>query len=143
MVIMTQENKEFLLKDLCTWLPYGVIGKYSWKRREPYNRELTGNLYDELKSSWNSTGDSEFFPYLRSMSSMSKEELKNLCDAKEITSNSICYHAGGTMVDYLLVSYSFCSEIIDWLNAHYFDYRGLIPKGLAIEVTEDNNPYKE
>ena len=30
----------------------------------------------------------------------------------------------------------------DWLNAHYFDYRGLITKGLAIEVTEENNPYK-
>ena len=34
-------------------------------------------------------------------------------------------------------------EIYDWLNAHHFDYRGLIEKGLAIEVTEENNPYKE
>jgi len=32
---------------------------------------------------------------------------------------------------------------IDWLNAHHFDYRGLIEKGLAIAVTEENNPYKE
>ena len=31
---------------------------------------------------------------------------------------------------------------IDWLNAHYFDYRGLIEKGLAIS-TEEFNPYKE
>jgi hypothetical protein len=30
----------------------------------------------------------------------------------------------------------------DYLNAHHLDYRGLIPKGLAIEVTESNNPYK-
>lgn len=30
----------------------------------------------------------------------------------------------------------------DWLNAHHFDYRGLIEKDLAIEVTEENNPYK-
>lgn len=35
------------------------------------------------------------------------------------------------------------AEAIDWLNAHHFDYRGLIEKGLAIEVTEKNNPYKE
>ena len=28
-------------------------------------------------------------------------------------------------------------EHIDWLNTHHFDYRGLIDKGLAIEVTED------
>ena len=32
---------------------------------------------------------------------------------------------------------------VDWLNAHHFDYRGLIPMGLAIEVIEENNPYKE
>ena len=31
----------------------------------------------------------------------------------------------------------------DWLNAHHFDYRGLIEKGLAIEVEENNNPYKD
>lgn len=32
---------------------------------------------------------------------------------------------------------------IDWLNKNMFDYRGLIPKGLAIAVTKDNNPYKK
>ena len=26
---------------------------------------------------------------------------------------------------------------IDWLNAHHFDYRGLIEKGLALEAPED------
>ena len=31
----------------------------------------------------------------------------------------------------------------DWLNKNMFDYRGLIEKGLAIEVTEENNPYKD
>jgi hypothetical protein len=28
-------------------------------------------------------------------------------------------------------------ELVDWLNAHYFDYRGLIKKGLALEAPED------
>ena len=29
-------------------------------------------------------------------------------------------------------------ESIDWLNAHHFDYRGLIEKGLAIDATDKN-----
>jgi hypothetical protein len=27
-------------------------------------------------------------------------------------------------------------KYIDWLNEHYFDYRGLIERGLAIEAPE-------
>jgi hypothetical protein len=27
-------------------------------------------------------------------------------------------------------------ETFDWLNAHHFDYRGLIEKGLALEAPE-------
>lgn len=26
---------------------------------------------------------------------------------------------------------------IDWLNAHHFDYRGLIEKGLSLEMPKD------
>ena len=29
------------------------------------------------------------------------------------------------------------TETDDWLNAHHFDYRGLIEKGLALEAPED------
>ena len=28
-------------------------------------------------------------------------------------------------------------KAFDWLNAHYFDYRGLIEKGLALEAPKD------
>jgi hypothetical protein len=27
------------------------------------------------------------------------------------------------------------AKFIDWLNAHHFDYNGLIPMGLAIDAT--------
>ena len=109
-------------------MPYGVIGLYSWKKRDTRNKELTGNVFDELTSSWNSTEDSEFLPYLRPMSSMTEEERKE--------HNSHRLSKWSTYSEY-------CANVIDWLNAHHFDYRGLIEKGLAIAITEDNNPYKE
>jgi hypothetical protein len=28
-------------------------------------------------------------------------------------------------------------KLIDWLNVHHFDYRGLIPMGLALEAPKD------
>ena len=118
-----------MIRDLCARLPYGVIGLYSWKNREPYNRELTDCLFDELKSSWNSTEDSEFLPYLRPMSSMNSEEEQEY---------SFLLNDCGWGVSENLISYC-----IDWLNAHHFDYRGLIPKGLALEAPEGMYNNKE
>ena len=76
---------------------------------------------------------SEVKPYLRPLSSMTPEE------------RDIFRSLGGVM------SYSpqhdtwalcaFSPEAYDYLNANYFDYRGLIPRNLAIEVTQENNPY--
>ena len=33
-------------------------------------------------------------------------------------------------------------EALDYFNSIHADYRGMIEKGLAIEVTDENNPYK-
>jgi hypothetical protein len=141
---MTQE-KQLLLQDLCGRLPYGVIGLYSWKNREPYNRELTGCLFDELKSSWDSTEDSQFLPYLRPMSSMTEEEkkeLKFMCDIgpETLTDSSWINGEFGLSVVYKNKA-SFCVDVIDWLNKKMFDFRGLIPNGLA-NSTEEFNTYK-
>ena len=125
---MTRE-KQILLQDLSGRLPYGVIGLYSWKNREPHNRELTGSLFDELKSSWDSTEDSQFLPYLRLMSSMTEEEKEQWL----WLTNDSWWGMTERMV----------KECIDFLNKNMFDYRGLIEKGLAIAVTEDDNPYKD
>ena len=42
----------------------------------------------------------------------------------------------------ILYTVEYPEEYIDWLNKHHFDYRNLIGKGLAIAVTEENNPYR-
>ena len=70
----------------------------------------------------------EFKMYLRPMSSMTEEEEKEYEEWHEELEE-------GRIKDWKY------GEYIDWLNAHHFDYRGLIEKGLAIEVTEENNPY--
>lgn len=57
-------------------------------------------------------------PYLRPMSSMTEEEYDELCE---------------------LANSKFIgdSKEIDWLNKKMFDYRGLIPMGLALEAPEE------
>ena len=112
---MTQEDKDLLLKDLCTRLPYGVLVLNK-------DGDVESFTWQELKE----FGDGYIpKPYLRPMSSMTEEEKGE-------------YQA---FFNYDGVEYP--EEYIDWLNAHHFDYRGLIEKGLAIAVTEKNNPYKE
>ena len=34
------------------------------------------------------------------------------------------------------------SKILEFCCSHHLDYQGLIEKGLAVEVTPDNNPYE-
>jgi hypothetical protein len=47
------------------------------------------------------------------------------------------------MKEYECVGDSMMGDVIDYLNEKMFDWRGLIPKDLAIEVTEENNPYNK
>lgn len=137
---MNQEDKKLLLADLTARLPYGVKVQYN---NEIYNIDYISVLYEEVKLDIpdNYTiGISEVKLYLRSMSSMTEEEkveYYNTMD-KETQRNypNSCDFSES-------VYYSNTIKTFDWLNAHHFDYRGLISKGLAIEVTEKNNPYKE
>ena len=80
------------------------------------------------------------------MSSMTEEEKREL-SAKynwSIMGNdiSIRYHSEGYWDDDTECPTNEYLQLFDWLNAHHFDYRGLIEKGLAIMVDENNNPYK-
>lgn len=140
---MTQEEKDLLLKDLSARLPYGVYAETINELGETHINKICTENINLVSSRW----FKECKPYLRPMTSMTEEEkkeLKKLFDAEEVTSDSICFFEGGTLEEYVSqVGYSFCAELIDWLNERHFDYRGLIEKGLAIAITEENNPYKE
>lgn len=112
-------DKELVLADLSSRLPYGVIV-------EEYGGPvvLTGGLYDIISRQ---SEDRMYKPYLRPMSSMTEEEVDEFIQFD--------VYANG---EYVMPNY----EAIDWLNAHYFDYRGLIPKDKAIDITAGYNPYE-
>jgi hypothetical protein len=122
---MTKEERELLLKDLCARLPYRpFVSTYSRQFNDGSLELLTPELLKIFVID-------EFFeikPYLRSMSSMTEEE-KEEYDDLLMSVNDGCENT-----DYLPYS---CMKYVDWLNSHGFDYRGLIPKGLALEDRED------
>jgi len=138
---MTPEEKE-LLKDLSARQIYRVkILCEGWDSDHgcEFNtvEELVGIDDRFIYTLWRGERDKhsiqepcsiiDYKPYLRSMSSMTEEEID------EFTQFDV--YADG---EYVIPNY----KAIDWLNKNMFDYRGLIPKGLAIEVNESNNPYK-
>ena len=130
---MTQEDKELLLKDLCSRLPYGVKVKVVNDDILLYNNEegfIVGkeSINDDcfvIQCNNDSyvLSYADFKPYLLPLSSMTAEQKK---EYQYITER--------WMYD---TSYSI-SDSIDWLNKNHFDYRGLIEKGLAIDATELN-----
>lgn len=135
--IMTKEEKELLIKDLCARLPYGVkcqvqedeyiyIGTLC--RIEVDNKN--GHLLDFAESISGLDCQvylSEIKPYLIPMSSMTeeqKEEYSNLLD--------------DILDEFGHPAHFDTIESIDWLYEHHFDIHGLIPLGLAIDCTNLN-----
>jgi hypothetical protein len=140
---MKQEDKELLLKDLCTRLPYGVIcndnrhgsSRVTYIDITPDDIEQKNGKVVVYYFDFDECGElKNCKPYLRPMSSMTEDEEK---EYYELYYNAPQFKNGWRDMRYLEGLH------VDWLNAHHFDYRGLIEKGLAIAVTEENNPYKE
>ena len=128
---MTKEEKQLLLRDLSARLPYGII--CHTEEGDGYlcsiNQTIFGTEYginiNPLKRDY--FGDSEteeqaVKPYLRPMSSMTEEEKEDF---------GVPFTSEG------LVTLADTVECMDWLNAHHFDYRGLIEKSLALEAPKD------
>ena len=126
---MTQEEKQLLFKDLCARLPHDIKFPYhideDSNHREcdcvatvdTINEETVEFTYDENGTirDW-SCSIKEVKPYLRPMSSMTEEEKDEydrlvMCNASWV--------------------------VDDWLITNHFDYRGLIPMGLALEAPKD------
>ena len=136
---MTQENKQLLLKDLCARLPYGV--KLGFENSNVvltlkdyccFTRQLFTNMVFPEHDGTVEYGCQfyEYRPYLRPMSSMTEEEKKEF---------QACHCVYELHPDFQPMMCNLANELnmFDWLNAHHFDYRGLIEKGLALEAPND------
>ena len=122
---MTQEQKDLLIKDLCGRLPYGVKGLYystvmSLHMVDPFDNYHP--LYCVTKSGSEYIGIDEFKPYLFPLSSMTEEQNKEYAHILVMCSNL----ANCQLLD---------MTVEDWFRENHFDYRGLIPMGLANDAT--------
>ena len=152
------KQEDLLLIDLCSRLYYKVKVSLIYN-----NEEYKGTLcaiypednrviIDDLNKSchyYNQTcggfliDENKVKPYLFPLSSMTK---KQKIEYHQSTSKDI-----DMLQDVILEringkdnnnKHAIAYNGIDWLNAHLFDYRGLIEKGLAIDAT-GLNIYKE
>lgn len=138
---MTQEERQLLIKDLAGRLPYNVVVGCT-EDDEPdtfFKCILTAEM---LQTIIYKTEYFNYTPFLRPMPSMTEEEEKQLQKIHQDFIADRKYNSYGcARADDGWVSIEDMDTVINFLNAHHFDYRGLIEKGLAIEVTEKNNPY--
>lgn len=154
---MKNEDKQLLLKDISARLPYGVIGQceidasydtsfdtiFQTHKFDAVVYGIKEDLLlvtpliedkDEQEFANEEVADGvnilDFKPYLVPLSDMTEEQDKEY---------ALLQTSAGK--DGFLYVWN-CANMVKWLIENNFDYNGLIPKGLAIAVTKENNPYE-
>ena len=123
---MTQEEKDLLLKDLCARLPYGVKVESVFINPDTKEHKSCGiEVFNATSLLMIRDGLGEFKPYLFPLSSMTEEQKKEYAHILVMSSNLACSQLIGETTQ-------------DWFNKNHFDYRGLIPMGLAEDATDKN-----
>lgn len=131
---MTQEEKQLILKDLCTRLPYRVTVHATIDGDNTLLGVYNDRVFTtcEEPDKYNDYPVECIKPYLRPMSTMTEEEKKKI---------QALYHENTQNVfkdpDKVRGYRFYDISVVDWLNSHHFDYRGLIPMGLALEAPKD------
>ena len=133
METMTQKDKELLLKDLCARLPYGVKVQTAY----PDAKILEGIQFPDyigISDGYYSLDVMECKPYLFPLSSMTEEQKKEYNYWKHEV--PVCRYEYGDVVEEIELYDS--PESFEYLIENHFDYRGLIPMGLAEDATDKN-----
>ena len=131
-------TKKLLIKDLSSRLPYNVIVDYAYNafdvRKGDYVKHgskciLNCYLLDVFISPRQNEKGEYIKPYLFPLSSMTEEQKKEYRKVCELDTEILSKHP----MDETPFPALYNSQ--DWLNKNHFDYRGLIPMGLAIDAT--------
>lgn len=140
-----KKDKNLLLQDLCSRLLYGIRcsfgvddGIYEITGVNPSSCGASEIQATHIKSGIN--GDftiSSCKPYLFPLSSMTEEqeeEFRNLF--YRYHESAFFFNERFAFDRYRIKDIGFYPCYLqDWLNKNHFDYRGLIPMGLAIDAT--------
>lgn len=117
---------ELLLKDLCARLPYGVKVNEGTQGDFTLISLTNERVFTtcEVESCHNDFPIELIKPYLFPLSSMTDEQ--------NVIYGDLCYAVIRSLAWDMQAE---LNELVDWLNKNHFDYRGLIPMGLAIDAT--------
>lgn len=126
---MTNEEKQLLLTDLCARLPYNVVVRCTDSDTD-YKCFLTTDILHEIQNGYEYY---DYKPYLRPLSSITEEEKE---DYKHVVGPIIYDEDSNLIIGFECNTFEQFVLFENWLNTHYFDYRGLIEKGLALEAYE-------
>ena len=138
---LNNQEKDLLLQDLCERLPYGV--KCNVGDNKPYTLsrieidDKNGHLLDfkEKKDGLDmQVYLSECRPYLLPLSSMTEEQLYN----NPIGFSQMLTIKADRDWENITINRRSYYKLVDWFNKNNFDYRGLIPMGLAVDATSKN-----
>ena len=133
---MKQEDKELLIRDLCCRTPYGVKVQYDMTGEDFDDDPIGEDTLEYCSGRFSAIGISEDIPtenlkpYLRPLSSMTdaeRDELLEVRRAVQYNGNEMC----------AVVDARFAEAEARWYDKKMFDHRGLLPKGLALEMPKE------
>lgn len=129
---MTRENKELLLKDLCSRLLY--FTKVQIKNKIVVLNSICdddGYHFNFICDNKEGVNIEQIKPYLFPLSSMTEEQKEEYTFIVDYISSD----DSDTLAEGEFIYVDLITELMHFYNKYHLDYRGLIPKGLALDAT--------
>ena len=134
---MEKKQKQLIITDICVRLPYGIkVHRFSDNVDIDIDIENFSHFLEYSE-------DDEFKPYLRPLSNMTEDEKKVYHKLLQMSVTVVMPNMVRKETSYIVDledDGDGLNHLYDWFNENRFDYRGLIPMGLALEAPE--NMYK-